>query len=66
MGKKQIWARVGMTFVVDEDAFLDNPEKELARALREEKLSVDGHSYVPESVLEDYGFDIDYDVEVEI
>lgn len=66
MGKKKIWARVGMTFEVDEQAFLANPEKELARALREETLILDGESYIPENVLEDYGFDIPGDIEVDL
>lgn len=66
MGKKKIWARVGMTFEVDEQAFLDNPERELARALREEDLRLDGETYIPENVLDEYGFPSDREVGVDM
>lgn len=66
MAKKKIWARVGMTFEVDEQAFLEDPEKELSRSLREEELHLDGETYIPSGVLEEYGFQIDYPVEVDM
>lgn len=66
MAKKKIWARVGMSFEVDEQAFLEDATKELSRALREEELHLDGESYVPYEILEEYGFPEGLDAEVDM
>ena len=66
MAKKKIWARVGMSFEVDEQAFLEDATKELSRALGEEKLHLDGETYVPYEILEEYGFPESLSAEVDM
>lgn len=42
-----VWARVGMTFEVDEEEFKNNPVATLVAALEKGNCHLDGESYIP-------------------
>lgn len=51
--KKEIWLRLGVTAEVDQELFLNNPEKALYKALEKGDVKLDGDSYSPEEILDD-------------